>query len=128
MSAARRAALRIARSTDTVAAVLRRQSAGSFNEFGEFVPGTIVDVDVDLVTAPITGEDRQTLPEGIRLRNVRSFWLRESVTAAVEGDTGQTGDRIVLDGVTYQIFELADWDGFVECQGSRRETVAVVEA
>ena len=117
MSAARRAALRLTRSTDTVAAVLRRQSAGSFNDFGEFVPGSVTEVPVRVVTAPISGEERQVLPEGIRLRDVRSFWLTEPVTATAEGTDGESGDQIEYDGATYRIFEVQDWAWFWECRG-----------
>ena len=85
MTAARRAALRIARSSDRVPAVLRRQTPGDFNKYGEFVPGGVVEVPVQVVSAPVSGEERQVLPEGLRERNVRTFWLTEAVSAVVEG-------------------------------------------
>ena len=98
--------------------MLRRQSPGGFNQFGEFEPGTVTETAVQVVTAPVSGEDRQVLPEGLRERNVRTFWLTEAVDAVVEGSDGETGDQIVFDGVTYQVFQVDDWAGaFVECRG-----------
>ena len=106
-----RVARRLARSPFRCPAVLRRQSAGSFNQYGEFEPGQVVEVAVNVVSAPIDGEERRVLPEGLRERDVRTFWTAEPLDPVQEGNSGQTGDRIVLSGVEYLIVASKAWDG-----------------
>jgi len=115
--AAQRVARRLARSPFRRPAVLRRQTPGHRNDRGRFVPGKVVDIAVMAVTAPLGGEERQVLPEGLRERDVRSFWLTERVDAVRQGSTGTGGDQIVYDGVTYQLFQVQAWGGWYECVG-----------
>ena len=96
-------------------ATLIATAAGSDDRFGEFVEGATTETAVQLVTAPISGRDRQVLPEGVRSLNVRKFWLREAVTAVVEGE--QAGDVIRYDGADYRAVMVEDWGGFQEVTG-----------
>ena len=112
-----RVARRLARSPFRCPAVLRRQTAGQRNDYGEFVPGAVVEVDVDVVSVPLSGEERQVLPEGLRERNVRTLWTTETVAAVVEGQTGNSGDHIVFEGATYQVVEVRAWRGWYEAMG-----------
>ena len=91
---------------------LLRQTDGSRDEFGEFVKGMEEAIDVEVVTAPITGRDRQVLPEGLRDRDLRTFWLQETVEAVEEGTDGHGGDRIEYDGSTWQVMLVENWGGF----------------
>lgn len=95
-------------------AKLHRQTAGTRDNFGEFVPGTATVIDVQVVSAPITGRERLVLPEGLRERDVRKFWLREPVVAVLEGSDGHQGDQIEYDGDIWQAKIAHDWGGFVE--------------
>ena len=100
---------------DTVEdATLVRQGAGDRNEFGEFVPGATTEHPVIVVTAPIDGQDRQTLPEGMRDRTVRTFWLRERIEAVDESTEGHTGDVLRYGGNTWEAFHVDEWGGFFE--------------
>ena len=96
-------------------ATLIATAAGSYDRFGKFVEGATTETAVQLVTAPISGRDRQVLPEGLRSLNVRKFWLREAVTAVVEGE--QAGDVIRYDGADYRAVMVEDWGGFQEVTG-----------
>ena len=53
-----------------------QQTEGQRNQYGEWVEGTPVETTVDLVSAPVTGQERLVLPEAIRDEDVRTFWLR----------------------------------------------------
>ena len=96
-------------------ATLITRAAGSYDRFGKFVEGAPTETPVQLITAPISGRERQVLPEGLRSMNVRMFWLREAVTAAVEGE--QTGDVIRYDGADYRAVMVENWGGFREVTG-----------
>ena len=93
-------------------AQLITRAAGTFDNYGDFIPGAETATLVDVVTAPITGEERQILEEGIRTRDIRKFWLTQPVSAGVEGE--DNGDIIRYDGTEYRAQVVDDWDGFLE--------------
>jgi len=98
--------------TFTEPATLVRQGSGEFNEYGEFVAGSSERISVFLATAPLTGQDRELLPEGVRSKNVRKFWLMEKVNPVAEERT--TGDLLEHDGLVYRAVMVQDWHGFFE--------------
>ena len=57
-------------------AIHLRQTEGVRNDDGIWVPGSALELALDLVSAPITGQERMTLPEGLRDEDVRRFWLQ----------------------------------------------------
>ena len=70
-------------------AVIVQEGPGDYNDRGEFVPGPITRLDIVVVTAPLSGEERLLLPEGLRSEETRTFWTRENVQAqrpAADGD------------------------------------------
>ena len=91
-------------------AVLVRRSNGARNEHGEWVPADPVEINVQLVTAPTGSIVRESLPEGLRAEDLRSFWLRESVEAVAEGRTA--GDIIRHRGKSYRVIRVDDWGAF----------------
>ena len=101
---------------------LLRQGAGDRNQYGENVAGAVTGLLVSVVTGAITGTDRQSVPEGVRVEDVRSFWLREAVVAAVEGVAGHDGDRIEYAGALWQVRMVEDWGGFYAAIAVRQGT------
>lgn len=94
------------------------QSAGSWNEYGEFVAGAITTTRMSGATTPMGGEERDVLPESARLSDVRLFWLTEQVEplrALTEGD------RIIWEGTTYTALRVERWPGHWRVVGVRGE-------
>ena len=97
------------------AALLLRETEGHFNQYGEPVEGAAIETAVSLVHAPISGQQRLTLEEGLRDEDVRTFWLLGDHPSLRYGLTD--GDRFVLgalgtgqnrfDGATREIAERA---------------------
>lgn len=113
-----RTANRVLRSAAFVeSATLIHQTQGDHNEYGEWEPGQAVATDVDLVTVPLTGQERQLLPEGLRERNVRRFYTLNVVAAIKPGISD--GDLILFNSSKfYRIVDVRNWTGY-------REVVAV---
>ena len=117
---AARAARRVLRSPHlTEAAVLLIQQPGSRNEYGEWMPGSTTDVPVRLVTAPLNGDERAALPEGLRERDVRKFWTAADASAIVAGES--EGDIVRHDSIEYRAIQVEDWGGFREILAVRPE-------
>ena len=76
------------------AALLLRQTQGARNQYGEWEQGAGIETPVALVQAPITGQRRATLPEGLRNEDVRTFWYAGDIAGVRYGLAD--GDRIVL--------------------------------
>ena len=102
-------------------ASLHRQADGSRNEYGEFVPGAVTAIDINVVTVPISGEERESLPEGLRERDVRKFWLSGPVEAIVAGE--QEGDIVRYKSTDFRVMQADDWDGFYEVLAVHPEAV-----
>ena len=71
------------------AAVLLRDNPGDRNEYGEWVPGDTQEDATELVSLPITGQERKILPEGLRDEEVRKFyWLGDGVALRADKTDG----------------------------------------
>ena len=117
---AARAARRVLRSPHlTESAVLVRQQRGIRNDYGEWVPGSTVETPLRLATAPLNGDERAALPEGLRERDVRKFWTTAAASAIVAGDS--EGDLVRYDSIEYRAIQVEDWGGFREILAVRPE-------
>ena len=88
---------------------LYRALAGTRNEFGEWDDGGFASSPITLVTAPVSGQERDLLPEGIREKELRKFFLTETVTAAADlipGDVVRHASR------DYRVERSDNWRGF----------------
>ena len=90
---------------------LYRQGDGSRNEYGEWESAGFTEHDVRYATAPTSGSTREILPEGLREKDLRSFWLT-AATKAVSETT--EGDVISHNGRYYRVAMMLNWDGFRE--------------
>ena len=76
-------------------ALLLRATEGHRDpQHGEFVPGAAIETVVNIVQAPMTGQERITAPEGLRDEDLRKFWYAGDIASLRYGLTN--GDRIVL--------------------------------
>ena len=99
---------------------IKRRAMGSRNEFGEWVPGTLTQKKVSAATTPLNGDERETLPEGIRSRNVRNFWVKEQVRGVLEDETA--GDIIVHEGLNFRAIIVEDWGEFRQVTAVEQDT------
>ena len=117
-----RVAGRIFKSPDKLeAATLIRQTPGRLNAVGEWAPGTPVEIAIRAAVAPISGKDREVMPEGLRGKNIRKFWTEAQVRAIVEGRNGRDGDVIRHDGLVFQAYKVDDWGAFREVVGIEQD-------
>jgi hypothetical protein len=78
-------------------------SVGSRDAFGEFVPGAVtVDSTVLASVQPLNGKEAANLPEGERSKDWRKMYTRTELTP-VDQATGTAGDRVIFEGVTYEV-------------------------
>ena len=75
-------------------ALLVREAAGARDEHGEWQPGALDVTEVKVISIPVTGQERFSLPEGLRDEDVRKFWWEGDAPALRPGKTD--GDAFVL--------------------------------
>ena len=92
-------------------AVRVRKSAGFFNDFGEFEEGATSRDDFQTITAPVSGEERLALPEGIREETTRRFWTDYAIRGLTDG---ADSDVIAYLSEDWRVEVLQDWGGFLE--------------
>ena len=91
---------------------LYRHLGSSRNEYGEPVSGPFVRYDVQLVTDPISGEERMALEEGLREEEVRKFWIKGQRVNAILG--ASNGDVIYWNGRIFRVVQVDQRGPFVE--------------
>lgn len=97
-------------------ATLTRQREGH-RERGIFRAFTTVPVDIKVVVAPVDPTVRETLPEGFRESELRTFYTRAEVSTGVEGE--EIGDLIRYEGGNYRVVRVHNWGGaFYEAIGT----------
>ena len=74
--------------------LLLRSTEGHRNQYGEFVEGATQETALSLVSVPITGQERLTVPEGLRNEDIRKFYTINDVTGLHYGLAD--GDRFIL--------------------------------
>ena len=93
-----------------------RTGAGFFNDFGEFEEGSETRDDFQTITAPISGEERLALPEGIRDEETRHFWTNADIRGLTDDSDS---DVIAYLSEDWRVDVLQDWGGFLEIVGVR---------
>ena len=81
------------------------RTAGQFNEFGEWEPGTPVEVEIGCVSQPDTRQQRVLDDSGSRTEGRRFWWFPESVDVRLAGD-GHTTDTIRYHGLLYRVVQV----------------------
>ena len=89
---------------------------------GTHVDGPPTTTKIQVVTAPLSGEERLLLPEALRATETRQFITRAAVVV-VDNDHGQVGDVLTYGGRRYRAVVVKAWgEGFFEAIGERIET------
>ena len=101
---------------------LRRQAEGSRDRSGAWIPGAVSDTPIYAATEPL-GLERNPLEGGVRLGERRLFYIADADVLPLRSSaTVQTGaDRILYNGVEYQVESVKDWGGFAEALCDRVE-------
>jgi len=83
------------------AITLNRTAAGSRVD-GVFVPGAVTTSTIRGSWQPIAGAEALSLPEGERHRDWQKVYTKTALQP-VDQHVGSAGDRLVLDGLTYEV-------------------------
>ena len=75
-------------------AIWLRNTAGHRISGGEFQAGAAIETPVSVVQAPITGQARNIVPEGLRDEDLRTFWVMGDIPSLRYGLAD--GDRFVM--------------------------------
>ena len=92
---------------------IRRGSAGSDTK-GRYTPGSTSDITgVEASVQPITGNELQRLPEGLRTQRPVKLYTTTEIRASSVA-TGVPSDLIVWDGETWEVqfVEKHIWGGY----------------
>ncbi len=101
-------------------AQLEHQEDGTRNAHGVFLPAAPTITKISVVTAPISGEEREILPVGLRSEELRTFWVKGTVQGV---DDLHDADVIAYRGGRFRAERIEAWgDGFSEVLGVRIET------
>ena len=88
----------------------RRQEPGGRNEFGEFVPGAVVETPFPASVQPLAIEDKDFVG-GSQLSERMKCYIPEP-DALVAAFEDRAADRVVLDhGRTFHVEESRSWTG-----------------
>ena len=87
----------------------KRQAAGAFNDFGEFEPGAVEEVELRANVQPISLEE-QDAAEGGRLdQRLRVYVPQPDALIAAFED--RQADAVLVDGVEYTVERSRSWRG-----------------
>ena len=86
---------------------------------GTHVDGPTTTTTIQVVTAPLSGEERLLLPEALRSVETRQF-ITKATVASIDPDTGQNEDVLTYGGQRYRAVQVKAWgSGFFEVVGER---------
>lgn len=90
---------------DPVSIVHRTPSVNSYgeNSLSESTVSTIGSVQ------PTTGKDLERIPEAIRFKDIRTFWVHGEIKS---DGTATYPDLLVWKGQRYEVVSLKDWTNF----------------
>lgn len=92
-----------------VDATLRRpDGAGSYVD-GHWVASTYTDSTIQVSFQPKGPDELLNLPEGQRERNSKKIYSDTELRTVEEGSSPTVADKIIYDGVTYEVHEVFDY-------------------
>lgn len=94
--------------------VLRADPAdeGYYDDNGDWIEGdnTTAQFDIQGSLQPITGNDLQLLPDGLKRTDVRKLYTKTELRS-INDDTEQEADKITIDGSDYEVHSVEKWVG-----------------
>jgi hypothetical protein len=91
--------------------ILRQQSAGSYNEYDEFVPGSSTDYNLKGSVEPTSGINRTNDISAERSHETITIYSSnvELTRAVRQGAAPTEGDLIIYSNYTYMASNVNDW-------------------
>lgn len=90
--------------------ICTRQTTGTTDLSGKYIPGTPTTFDAQISVQPLRGRERENLPEGFREKEVVS--ITSDVQLKVDNQASQTlGDLIPWNGRQYLVIHAETADG-----------------
>lgn len=87
----------------------RRVTASAFANEGVVAPSYGPVVPIDASVQPATPDIVQSLPDGVRVEDTQMVFV--ACGTIQEGDqTGKSSDILIIDGKSYRVIQLEDWN------------------
>ena len=94
----------------TKSLTILRYSAGSHIK-GKWVKGTATSVVIKTILTPVIKQSMlQFLPEALRAKKVFRLFSNTLLRGFQDKDSKQQSDEFVLDGETFRIINVGDWE------------------
>ena len=87
----------------------KRQAAGAFNDFGEFVAGAVEETTLRANVQPLGNEDEDVV-EGSRLDERLKVYVPEP-DALVAAFEDRQADMVIVDGIEFVVEKSRSWPG-----------------
>lgn len=87
---------------------LLRATIGSRDASGVFIPGTASAVPIKASVQPLNEKETDSLPGGERHKDWLKLYTRTAIKP-VDQHTGEAGDRVVIDNITYEARKAPRW-------------------
>ena len=84
-----------------------RQSSGSYNDAGDFVPGADSTITIKASCQPVSGRERELLPEGSRQKQVWKLYTTTELHSN-RGPTPTRGDIVTIKGEKFEVIDCQD--------------------
>ena len=85
----------------------KRETPGDYNDYGEFVPGTVMETDFQASVQPVALEDLDN-PEGARVSDKLKIYIPVPYALAAAFEQANA-DKVLVDGLTYVVDESKAW-------------------
>lgn len=87
-------------------------SEGYYDDNGNWVEGdnTTAQFDIKGSLQPITGNDLQILPEGLKRTDLKKLYTRTELRSLDDGNETEA-DKINIDGSVYEVHSVEKWVG-----------------
>ena len=90
--------------------VRRRQEPGTTNAFGEFVPGTVTEVEFAASVQPLSLDDAD-IAGGVSLHERWVVFVPEPDALRAAFEESREADQVVVFGTTFVVEESRSWPG-----------------
>lgn len=105
---------------------VRRQSPGSYVD-GEWVAGAESALSIVASIQPITGKEREDLPEGYRTARTCKLFTRD-VLQVLSVENATPGDIVEFDGSDWEVIDLKDFSRHQVATYHRKYTISEIGA
>ena len=103
-----------------------RMSAGGYDANGRAVAPTETSLTIEMWNQPVSGDDLQRLPEGLRTQEVIKLYALAELRAG-DRSTGRQPDELLIDGLRWQVEQVWNWseDNWATLDGRYWKALAI---